>query len=109
MKPKAQNCLWDSAEIENRSSARALVRALGEVFNLKPNNQKGKPMSSKRIRVLAPRDRCDKCNAPARIALQFKSGELMFCGHCFTANSEALKIADPLISATDEQLLDCVR
>ena len=63
-------------------------------------------MSSNKIRVLVALDRCDKCNAPARIGLQFKNGcELLFCGHCFRRNSEALKLADPMISATDEELL----
>lgn len=65
-------------------------------------------MSNNKIRTLVSRDRCDKCNAPARIALQFKSGELMFCGHCFTENSEALKLADPMISGTDEKLMEVV-
>jgi hypothetical protein len=67
-------------------------------------------MSNNKIRVLVKADRCDKCRAAARIALLFRNGgELMFCGHCFAANSEALKEADPMISGTDKELLETVR
>ena len=75
------------------------------MVNLKPNNQKGKPMSSNKIRTLVATDRCDKCNARARIALRFKTGELMFCGHCFGEMSDSLKLSDPLIVGADDSLM----
>lgn len=61
-------------------------------------------MSYGKARTLVATDRCDKCSARARVALKFKTGELMFCGHCFFVNSEALKLSDPLISGTDKEL-----
>jgi hypothetical protein len=66
-------------------------------------------MSSNKIRTLVRSDRCDKCNAAARVALAFNNGELMFCGHCFSDMSEPLKEANPNIVGVDESLLDAVR
>lgn len=66
-------------------------------------------MSSNKIRTLVATDRCDKCNARARIALGFKSGELMFCGHCFSAMSDSLKTADPMIVGADNSLMVVVK
>jgi hypothetical protein len=38
-------------------------------------------ISTKPERVLTATDRCDKCNAPAKVVVTFLNGELMFCGH----------------------------
>lgn len=32
-------------------------------------------------RVLTAEDRCDACNAQAKVIAKFLNGELMFCGH----------------------------
>lgn len=32
-------------------------------------------------RVLTAEDRCDACNAQAKVIATFLNGELMFCGH----------------------------
>ena len=35
-------------------------------------------------------DRCDACGARAQCAVKLQAGELLFCGHHFTKNVEAL-------------------
>lgn len=41
-------------------------------------------------RSLSAVDRCDVCNASAKIVVKFLNGELMFCGHHANKNKEAL-------------------
>lgn len=66
-------------------------------------------MSNNSFRVLIADDRCDKCKAPARIALEFKSGELMFCGSCLTNMSDSLKRINPFIIGVDNSLLEVMK
>ena len=41
--------------------------------------------------VLGPSNRCDSCFAEALVWVKGVSGELMFCGHHYAKNEEALK------------------
>jgi hypothetical protein len=41
-------------------------------------------------RTLTAADRCDACGARAQYAVKLEEGELLFCGHHFTKNEEAL-------------------
>jgi hypothetical protein len=43
--------------------------------------------------VLTNADRCDRCGAQAYVSVLLETGELMFCGHDWTA-SKAVKIVD---------------
>lgn len=36
-------------------------------------------------RMLTVDDRCDKCQAPARVAVRFAAGELLFCRHDYVS------------------------
>jgi hypothetical protein len=40
---------------------------------------------------LTASDRCDSCNAAAKVVVTFLNGELMFCGH------HAKELAEPII------------
>lgn len=49
---------------------------------------------------LTIQDRCDKCNAQAKVRALFESGELFFCGHHARENQyklfmKSIKIHDP--------------
>ncbi|AZS12589.1 hypothetical protein HWB99_gp053 [Mycobacterium phage DrLupo] len=52
---------------------------------------------TKTIRVLTRADRCDRCSAAATVALQLKSGELMFCGHHYTQHHPVLLTSGAII------------
>jgi hypothetical protein len=41
--------------------------------------------------VLGPSNRCDSCSAEAMVLVKGVAGELMFCGHHYSKNEEALK------------------
>ena len=41
--------------------------------------------------ILGPSTRCDSCSAEALVLIKGVAGELMFCGHHYTKNEEALK------------------
>lgn len=41
-------------------------------------------------RELTTEDRCDKCNAAAKVVFTFLNGELMFCGHHANKNKNVL-------------------
>lgn len=41
--------------------------------------------------VLNAKDRCDRCNAQALVWVNLLAGDLMFCGHHYAKNEEALK------------------
>lgn len=43
-------------------------------------------------RTLTAQDRCDRCNAAARIAVTFLTGELLFCGHHAKKTRESLQL-----------------
>lgn len=50
------------------------------------------------IRELTKFDRCDRCQAAAKVELRFKSGlELMFCGHCFDHHSSKLIMSGAIV------------
>ncbi len=55
-------------------------------------------MSTATIRELTKTDRCDRCNAAATIALQVKTGELMFCGHHYTQHHPVLLTSGVIIT-----------
>jgi len=40
--------------------------------------------------ILSPLDRCDQCSAEALVLVKGVTGELMFCGHHYKINKEAL-------------------
>ena len=40
--------------------------------------------------LLSPLDRCDRCNAEALVKVTGISGDLLFCGHHYNKNSEAI-------------------
>jgi ribosomal protein L37E len=42
-------------------------------------------------RQLKVADRCDRCGSQAFVLVKGISGELMFCGHHYTKNQEALE------------------
>jgi hypothetical protein len=54
-------------------------------------------MSTLTIRELTKNDRCDRCKAAATVALQFKTGELMFCGHHYMENHPILMTSGAII------------
>jgi hypothetical protein len=41
--------------------------------------------------ILGPSTRCDSCSAEAMVLVKGVAGELMFCGHHYAKNEEALK------------------
>jgi hypothetical protein len=41
--------------------------------------------------VLNATDRCDSCHAQAYVVVKGVTGELIFCGHHYVKNKEALK------------------
>jgi hypothetical protein len=43
-------------------------------------------------RKLTLQDRCDSCQAAAKVVAEFLNGELMFCGHHARAAHESLKL-----------------
>lgn len=45
----------------------------------------------KQERELKVADRCDSCGSQAFVLVKGVSGELMFCGHHFDKNEDALK------------------
>ena len=50
-------------------------------------------------RVLTAEDRCDACNAQAKVIATFLNGELMFCGH--HAKEFRLKLKNQSVSFYD--------
>lgn len=38
-------------------------------------------VTEEKERVLTAQDRCDTCNAEAKVVATFLNGELLFCGH----------------------------
>lgn len=47
--------------------------------------------TTEKVYVLNAKDRCDSCNAQALVWVNLLSGDLMFCGHHYAKNEEALK------------------
>ena len=41
--------------------------------------------------ILGPSNRCDSCAAEALVLVKGVTGELLFCGHHYAKNEEALK------------------
>jgi len=53
--------------------------------------------------ILGPLDRCDQCSAEALVLVKGVTGELMFCGHHYKLNEEALsKFAYETIDERDK-------
>lgn len=53
--------------------------------------------------VLSPLDRCDQCSAEALVLVKGVTGQLMFCGHHYAKNEEALsKFAYETIDERDK-------
>lgn len=53
--------------------------------------------------VLKATDRCDQCSAEALVLVKGVSGELMFCGHHYVKNENALsKFAYEIIDERDK-------
>ena len=56
-------------------------------------------------RTLTRADRCDRCGAAARLAVQMPSGsELLFCGHHFNEHDDRLAAQGAQVIATSEGL-----
>jgi hypothetical protein len=53
-----------------------------------------------KIRELTKNDLCDRCGAPATVALWFKTGELLFCGHHLNQHNIELTVRGALIVGT---------
>lgn len=52
-------------------------------------------------------DRCDRCNAEAKARVQFKKGELLFCGHHLTEHlDKIMDMSYPEISTRKEHETD---
>lgn len=49
-----------------------------------------KPLEAGDRVELTGHDRCDRCGAQAYVRVGLMTGELMFCGHHYAANAEAL-------------------
>jgi len=53
--------------------------------------------------LLSPLDRCDQCSAEALVLVKGVTGQLMFCGHHYNQNEEALsKFAYETIDERDK-------
>lgn len=46
---------------------------------------------------LTGHDRCDRCGAQAYVRVGLLTGELMFCGHHYAANAEALAVVAVIV------------
>lgn len=65
-------------------------------------NQKVDKMTEQKVAVLKVADRCDRCNSQAFVLVKGVSGELMFCGHHYAKNEEALiKFAYEIVDERD--------
>jgi hypothetical protein len=57
-------------------------------------------MTETQTALLTAMDRCDRCGAQAYVKVQLPFGDLLFCGHHYSANAAAL--AETAISILDE-------
>lgn len=55
------------------------------------------------IRILNRADRCDRCGAAAAVALQFDSGELLFCGHHYAEHHPVLMTSGAVITGSAQK------
>jgi hypothetical protein len=53
-------------------------------------NMMAEKIEDKKEYVLGPTNRCDSCSAEALVLVKGVTGELMFCGHHYSKNEEAL-------------------
>jgi hypothetical protein len=61
-------------------------------------------MSTETIRQLTKNDRCDRCGAAAKIALQMKSGlELAFCSHHYQDHGTKLTEENAVIVGLNQE------
>ncbi len=58
------------------------------------------------LRRLTDADRCDRCTAPASIAVLFSTGELAFCPTHYLKHGEALIFSGALITGLSKFIDD---